>query len=165
MKALEACLALMISQQQGTLDELDNPAYMFQRSSNVPTDTLMLSGRGPPAKKCGLIRCGFRPSDDACTLPFLIPANAMAVVELFKISQWLVPINKALADKCGALSRQVREAIEAFGIVKLPNGDHVYAYEVDGFGNYYLMDVSAPRVLDNSLTLVNICRMLIFRRS
>ena len=24
----------------------------------------------------------FRPSDDACALPFLVPANAMAVVEL-----------------------------------------------------------------------------------
>lgn len=142
MKALESCLGLMISQQQGTLDELENPTYLFQRSSNVPTDTLMLSGRGPPAKRCGLIRCGFRPSDDACTLPFLIPANAMTVVELRKLSQWMAPINKILADKCEALSLQVGEAIEAFGIIKLPNGDRVYAYEVDGFGNYYLMDVS-----------------------
>jgi len=27
-------------------------------------------------------KCNFRPSDDATLLPFLIPANAMAVVEL-----------------------------------------------------------------------------------
>ena len=29
-----------------------------------------------------MVKSAFRPSDDATTLPFLVPANAMAVVEL-----------------------------------------------------------------------------------
>lgn len=42
--------------------------------------------RGSPAKRCGLIKSGFRPSDDSNHLPFFIPGNAMLAVELDRIS-------------------------------------------------------------------------------
>ena len=48
----------------------------------APTDTLILHGLGPPGASCGLSRSPFRPSDDSTLLPFLVPANAMAAVEL-----------------------------------------------------------------------------------
>ena len=35
---------------------------------------------GPVATFCGLSKCMFRPSDDATSLPFHIPANAMMAV-------------------------------------------------------------------------------------
>ena len=60
------------------------PAYTFSRSNLAgqgPLDTL-LKGVGHPAARTGMVRSSFRPSDDACTFAFLIPANAMAVVEL-----------------------------------------------------------------------------------
>ncbi len=62
--------------------------YSFQRETSVATDTLMQrNGRGPPAgpQSSGrgkLSKSFFRPSDDGQTLPFLVPANAMALVEL-----------------------------------------------------------------------------------
>jgi meiotically up-regulated gene 157 (Mug157) protein len=53
--ALRKCIDVMILQQAGTEEVLNDPPYLFQRSSNVPTDTLMLSGLGPPGKRCGLM--------------------------------------------------------------------------------------------------------------
>ncbi|MFX8335485.1 glycoside hydrolase family 125 protein, partial [Acinetobacter baumannii] len=46
--------------------------YRFQRADTNPIDTVMLDGLGAPTKKVGLIHSMFRPSDDACTYPFLI---------------------------------------------------------------------------------------------
>jgi uncharacterized protein len=63
--------------------------YTFQRLTQVATDTLMISGRGPPAKKCGLTRSLFRPSDDSVTLPYNIPGNAMACTELVHLQELL----------------------------------------------------------------------------
>jgi uncharacterized protein len=45
------------------------------------------AGKGVNGRRCGLCKSAFRPSDDACTFPFHIPSNAMAVVE---VSQALV---------------------------------------------------------------------------
>jgi meiotically up-regulated gene 157 (Mug157) protein len=53
--------------------------YSFQRLTEVPTDTLPLSGYGNPTRPCGLIHSGFRPSDDACIYPYLVPSNFFAV--------------------------------------------------------------------------------------
>ena len=47
--------------------------YSFQRESETPTDTLALDGYGNPAIPVGMIFSMFRPSDDACTYPFLFP--------------------------------------------------------------------------------------------
>jgi meiotically up-regulated gene 157 (Mug157) protein len=63
--------------------------YLFQRLTQVATDTLMIGGRGPPAKKCGLTRSLFRPSDDSVTLPYNIPGNAMACTELMHLQDLL----------------------------------------------------------------------------
>ena len=53
--ALRKCLDVMKLQQAGTDEVLSDAPYLFQRSSNVPTDTLMLKGLGPPGKRCGLM--------------------------------------------------------------------------------------------------------------
>ncbi len=39
-----------------------------------------------------MLHSPFRPSDDATTFPFLIPANAMAVVELNRTAQLLLAL-------------------------------------------------------------------------
>src|SRR3546814_4930963 len=61
--------------------------YQFQRKAQNPTDSLMLGGYGRPTKKIGLIHSMFRPSDDACLYPFLIPSNLFAVSVLRKIAE------------------------------------------------------------------------------
>ncbi|KAI8826027.1 uncharacterized protein EV422DRAFT_150370 [Fimicolochytrium jonesii] len=152
--AVDAVLGVMRVQQRGTLEELEEPAYSFVRVGNVPIDTLMLDGRGPPAKRCGLIKSPFRPSDDASTYPFLVPANAMAVVELQKLSALLTSLEadsatpsssqtrsyKSLAEEANSLASEVKEAIYKHALVEHPRFGKVFAYEVDGFGNALFMD-------------------------
>ena len=90
---------------------------------------------GPPAAYTGMIRSAFRPSDDACTYGFLVPANAMAVVELKHTARLVrdtwVGQGGALAKRCEDLAAEVDTAIRSFGIVRRmePKGE-VYAYEV-----------------------------------
>jgi len=62
--------------------------YAFQRTTQVASDTLSMNGRGPiAASGTGLSQSWFRPSDDAQTLPFHAPSNAMALVELVEVTR------------------------------------------------------------------------------
>lgn len=63
--------------------------YLFQRQTSQASDTLYLSGVGPPASYTGMTRQLFRPSDDAVLLPFNIPGNALAAVELARVATLL----------------------------------------------------------------------------
>ena len=121
----------------------DNPGpYHFQRKSDVPSETLPLKGYGAPTKTVGLIHSGFRPSDDACTLPFLIPSNHFAVAILRNLRD-MAPhtgLGDAFAADCTALADEVAAALKAHGKMRLPSGAEVWAYEVDGFGNAIFMD-------------------------
>ncbi|MES2336880.1 MAG: glycoside hydrolase family 125 protein [Pseudomonadota bacterium] len=117
----------------------DGP-YRFRRASNQPTETL-LWGYGNPTKPVGLIHSGFRPSDDACLYPFLIPANLFAVTTLREVSQLAGAVgDAALATDAAALAMEVWSALRQHGIMRLPGGQDVWAYEVDGYGNAVFMD-------------------------
>jgi len=120
--------------QQGGSDEF-NP-YCFTRLTTVPTDTLMF-GVGAPAKRCGLSKSPFRPSDDATILPFLIPSNAFAVVYLRAISK-LLP--NELAQTAPTFAHCIDQAIQKYAIIQHPTFGQIYGYEVDGFGNFIMMD-------------------------
>ncbi len=56
----------------------DREPYHFQRISAVASDSLPNGGYGNPGRPCGLIHSGFRPSDDACLFPYLVPSNLFA---------------------------------------------------------------------------------------
>jgi len=123
--------------------------YHFQRSSETPTDTLALDGYGAPSRKVGLIHSMFRPSDDACTLPFLIPSNLFAVVSLRQLAQlWTATqADPAFAAACVALADEVSAALAIYGRWGDPNAP-VWAYETDGYGNALFMDdANAPSLL------------------
>jgi meiotically up-regulated gene 157 (Mug157) protein len=65
-------------------------------------------------------KCMFRPSDDAVILPFLIPANAMTVVELRKtadmIDSLVVPSNyDQLSEQMRSLADEIDSAIAQYG--------------------------------------------------
>jgi meiotically up-regulated gene 157 (Mug157) protein len=81
--AVALALDTIDAQRAGSAQEANapgGPPYLFQRDTTVATDTMMQSGNGvPAADDVGLVKSNFRPSDDATTLPFLVPANAMAV--------------------------------------------------------------------------------------
>jgi meiotically up-regulated gene 157 (Mug157) protein len=92
----------------------------------------------------------FRPSDDATTYAYLIPSNAFAVVSLRHLAEMQTAIkqNKAFADECTALANEVDAAIKKHAIVKHPKYGKIYAFEVDGFGNYLMMDdANVPSLL------------------
>lgn len=124
--------------------------YKFQRKTERALDTLNNDGHGAPVKPCGLIVSSFRPSDDATTLQFLVPSNFFAVSALRKASEILKQVNNKpeMAARCDALAAEVSDALKKYATYDHPEFGTIYAFEVDGFGNHYLMDDSnAPSLL------------------
>lgn len=124
--------------------------YVFQRKTERALDTLNNGGNGSPVNPVGLIVSCFRPSDDATTLQFLVPSNFFAVSVLRKASEILKNVNNdaATAARCDALADEVQQALDKYAVVNHPKYGKVYAFEVDGFGNHYMMDDSnAPSLL------------------
>ena len=118
--------------------------YSFQRLTEVPSDSLPGSGYGNPTRPCGLIHSGFRPSDDACIFPYLIPSNFFAATSLEQLAEIFeveLP-NKAFAKECRGLAGQIREALKKQATARHPKYGQVYAYEADGYGNHLFMDDS-----------------------
>ena len=123
--------------------------YRFQRMSNQPTETT-LAGVGTPTRKTGLIHSAFRPSDDACTFPCNIPGNLFAVATLRELAQLASAVlhDAALAAQASALAAEVEKAVFAHGVMTLPDGRQVLAYETDGYGNHLFMDdANVPSLL------------------
>lgn len=119
-----------------------NGPYRFQRTSSNPTETLAVAGWGPMARPTGLIRSGFRPSDDACTYPYLIPANLFAATVLRELAGMLgaMRVEPDLAADAAALAGEVDAALIAHGRMRLVSGEEVWAYEVNGYGDAIFMD-------------------------
>jgi uncharacterized protein len=122
--------------------------YRFQRSALNPTDTLV-NGIGNPAKPVGLIASCFRPSDDACIFPFLVPANLFAVTSLRQLAAMSNSIlrDPARANQASALADEVENALRQHAIVSTAAGT-IWAYEIDGYGGQVLMDdANVPSLL------------------
>lgn len=121
----------------------NNPGpYRFQRITSVSHDTVPLSGFGNPTRPNGLIHSAFRPSDDACIYPFLIPSNFFAVRTLEQLAEIYSEHLKgsAFAAECTSLANEVRSALSKFAIAQHLTHGNIYAYEVDGYGNTLMMD-------------------------
>jgi len=116
--------------------------YHFQRRTETQTDTVAGRGYGNPGKPVGLICSTFRPSDDATVFPYLVPANFFAVVSLRQAAEMLEQIrhDTTLAKNCRELADEVEQALHKYAIVQHAQLGQVYAYEVDGYGNYYCID-------------------------
>ena len=120
----------------------DDGPYTFQRTTSWATDGVPLAGYGYLTKKIGLIHSMFRPSDDATVFPFLIPSNIFAAITLKDLSELFSTGLKdtAMANECLNFSKQLFESIEAYGTIEHNKFGKIYAYEVNGFGSYNLMD-------------------------
>ena len=124
--------------------------YKFQRTTPFATDTLPMNGYGYPVKPVGLICSAFRPSDDATVYSFLVPSNFFAVVSLRQAAEMLTAIAKdtTTAAQLTALANEVEKALQQYAIVDHKTFGKVYAYEVNGFGSYNLMDdANVPSLL------------------
>jgi len=123
--------------------------YRFQRESTVSTETLPADGFGNPIRPVGLIASGFRPSDDACVFPFLVPSNLFAVTSLRQLAEMSHTIlhDDALANDASSLAGEVEQALRQYAVATTPMGT-IWAYEVDGFGSQLLMDdANVPSLL------------------
>jgi len=118
LQATRIAVSTMKAQQLDTEQEGDNPPYIFQRTTPEPTDSLE-HGRGAPCKATGMIKTGFRPSDDAHTFPYLVPANVMAAGALTDIQSVLRgPANDTeLADLAKNLASEVVQGLAAHGML------------------------------------------------
>ena len=142
LRAARQTLAVFRTEQQ---HESASP-YRFQRKGAPYIDSLSREGRGALVREgTGLIWSGFRPSDDACAYGYLIPSNMFAVSVLEKLDEISREVygDQAFAAECRRLSEEVRTAIEREAVV--PTGsdrfdEPYYAYEVDGYGQYLIMD-------------------------
>ena len=116
--------------------------YHFMRRTEIQTDTVPGRGYGNPVRPVGLIVSVFRPSDDATVFPFLVPSNFFAVVSLRQAAEMVERLQSDadLAKQCRALADEVERALHEHAIVNHPKAGRVYAFEVDGFGNYYCTD-------------------------
>jgi hypothetical protein len=120
----------------------NNGPYKFQRTTAVATDTVPLGGFGNPTKKIGLIHSMFRPSDDACLYPFLIPSNYFAVTALRQLHEILKMLGHAddLIRECSSLADEIDTILRQYAVYNNKTFGMIFAYEVDGFNNMLFMD-------------------------
>ena len=164
---LNTIITLIKKEKRGTDEENENggPEYSFQRNIAEPFDSLHF-GRGNPCKTCGLIKTAFRNSDDSALFPYNIPENCL-LVSTFKLLLNCfndININKELKIKFEPFKEDIKniidtveKAIYEYGVIKDPiNGEKYFAFEVDGYGNYYFMDEPGyPNLI--SLPFFNFC--------
>lgn len=117
-------------------DHEANSDYRFVRAGT--NDTLGEHGEGTPVAVTGMTWSGFRPSDDACTYHYNIPAQLFAVHALTMVADLARTVwsDEALATDADALAGEIRAGVEAHGFTD--QGTH--AYEVNGLGDQLLMD-------------------------
>lgn len=153
------------------------PAYTFQSQTMTAFGTLGNNGMSYPVNYTGMVRSPFRPSDDAAIYDFQIPANMMLsrYLEATALIMGKLPnAPKGLTQKMRDMADEIRAGIEQFGVVTAPNGQRIFAYEVDGFGGQNLMDdanipslLSAPSLgyLEANDTIYQNTRKFVLSRS
>lgn len=146
LKAIE----IIVKQWRCEQDHMANSPYIFERFDCVPSDTLPHEGKGNPVVPTGMTWSGFRPSDDACKYGYLVPANMFAVVVLGYMAEITGEIyqNTALKETILQLRQEIDDGIQKHAIVEHETFGEIYAYEVDGQGNFNLMDdANVPNLL------------------
>ena len=148
-EALKGVLAVMRDQQRRKGSE--QTVYGFARRNSTAFQThAPYYGKGMPCRFTGMVGSVFRPSDDACYYPFLVPSNFFAADVLPKAAEILDATkgDAKLAGACRALAKEIREGLEKFAVREHPVYGKVYCFEVDGLGNGTFMDdANVPSLL------------------
>ncbi|KAK3489995.1 hypothetical protein B0T13DRAFT_405650 [Neurospora crassa] len=136
----------------------------------------------PVARDIGLIRSAFRPSDDSTIFQFLIPSNMMFAKYAGDVASIVSSLGSLsgtqpapglalkappanLSTSLSSLSTSLREAISKHAIISIPRSttlnsstspeiefEQIYAYEIDGYGSFSLMDdANLPSLLSAPL--------------
>ena len=101
---------------------------------------------------------GFRPSDDACRLGYLVPSNLFAAGVMADAAYFAALLgDEALAREATALREEILDGVAKYALVEHPNHGQIFAYETDGLGHYTLMDdANVPSLL--SLPYLGLCQ-------
>lgn len=149
IQAVETVLKTMSNMMIPTYDSKtglpNQQPYLFQSLTESGSGTLDNNGAGEPFNGgTGLVRTPYRPSDDAAIFQLMIPSNAMLSVQLRQVSSIVSGCggNSTLASILNQAGTSIRNAIYQHGIMDHPIYGKVFAYEVDGFGSYNMMDDS-----------------------
>ncbi|MFJ7934481.1 glycoside hydrolase family 125 protein [Sporosarcina sp. NPDC096371] len=127
-----------------------NSPYKFERADVRQSDTLTRDGKGGRVVPTGMTWSAFRPSDDACTYGYLVPANMFAVVVLGYAAEMCDEVlqQPALKEECLKLQAEIQQGIEQYAKLEHPIHGEMYAYETDGEGRFNLMDdANVPSLL------------------
>ena len=122
-----------------------------EEKSSYRYSELPREGLGSPVAFTGMTWSGFRPSDDPNVYGYSIPSNIYALGALHRV----LAINEAvwmdskLEHKVERLINDIVDGINKYGIVEVEPGVRIYAYEVDGLGNYLadFDDANVPSLL------------------
>lgn len=126
--------------------------------SNYTSRFLPNHGRGADYSETGMIWGAFRPSDDPVRYPFNVPQNMLVAAALEDIADIA---GQGFGDphmrrSASELATQVRAGIERYGKVYDFRFGWIYAYEVDGRGNFELMDdANIPNIVSAALYYVS----------
>lgn len=150
IKAVRAAVQAAADMRLGTYDaegRVEKSAWTFTGYTDRGSETLTNDGLGNPVKENGMVRSGFRPSDDACIFQLLTPSNMMFAAYLEQASDIAEGLEADGNEEAVNLTGLMRDL--AFGIrsgiardAVVPHRDFgdMFAYEVDGFGSANLMD-------------------------
>ncbi|CAH0016392.1 unnamed protein product [Clonostachys rhizophaga] len=117
------------------------PPYTWLRTATSASETVFNKGTGAPVRgNIGLVRSFFRPSDDSCIYQYFIPGNIMFSRYVKATSEIMKTIDEALAKEMEDIAEGIAKGIEEHAIVNHPEFGEVYAFEIDGFGSFNLMD-------------------------
>ena len=138
-------LIVKIFKEQQRLE--NNGPYKFERTTSWATDGVPLGGYGYPTKKIGLIHSMFRPSDDATIYPFLIPSNFFAWRMLTYINR-MGDFGYEFMKEAFNLSEQIKTELISYAKTDNLLFTGVFAYEVNGYGSFNVMDdANVPSLL------------------
>lgn len=122
--------------------------YSFARKG-FPDE--LSNGTGAGGGTCGLVRSGFRPSDDPVRMPYNVPGNSLLATELRKLALGLLA-DCAEAGRTAAaqlqreflqVSVRLESSLKGHAVVRVRRGGEsqlVYAQEVDCEGGFVLGD-------------------------
>ncbi len=153
----QACLKILDTFETEQYHAEKSP-YRFTRTNCPPSDTLKCDGMGTPVAYTGITWSGFRPSDDACELHYLIPSEMFAVVILGYMAEIAETVwnDAAMAERARGLRGEIDDGIKKYGTFEHPEFGTIYAYEADGLGNQNFMDdANVPSLL--SLPYLGYC--------
>lgn len=164
IEAVQAAVDAAAAMRLGTYDEDGKvlpSAWTFTGWTNRGSETLTNDGLGNPVKENGMVRSGFRPSDDACIFQLLTPSNMMFAAYLEQASvimeglaglEGLEKEKRAMAKNMTVqmrdLAQGIRHGIAKDAVVTHREFGDMFAYEVDGYGSANLMDdANVPSLL------------------